>query len=367
VTQIDLLKSMTNLDLRPSNSINMTIVQKAIRLGEILPWPDKVTQVAIDFLVSRRSRGLSMLAPDSVSRFAEQMERYPIAEHVAAANMQHYEIPEEFFGIVLGPQRKYSCCLYDNGIDTLSAAEELALRVTAEHAGLSDGQSILELGCGWGSLSLWMARHYPAARIVSVSNSRSQRDFITRAAKEQGLSNLDVVTSDMNDFEPAARFDRIVSVEMFEHMANWRKLFERLHRCIEPDGRMFIHIFSNRKACYRFSVADRDDWIAQHYFTGGIMPSHDLIGQFADCFIVEAEWRWSGRHYQRTAAAWLQNMDSNSDAVFDILKRVYGREAPLWYRRWRLFFLATMGLFGHAHGEEWGISHYRMTPAPRPN
>ena len=262
----------------------------------------------------------------------------------------------------MGPQRKYSCCLYETGIDTLVEAEERALAVTAEHAGLADGQRILELGCGW-ALSLWMARHYRSARIVTVSNSHSQRDFIIRVAKTHGLSNLDVVTADMNAFTSDRRFDRVVSVEMFEHMSNWRPLLERMRGCLEPDGRMFIHIFTNARAPYRFSIDDKSDWIAQHYFTGGIMPSQTLIRQFADCFAVDAEWRWSGEHYRRTAADWLKNFDENSEAISAVLQRICGRDASLWRRRWRLFFLATMGLFGHAGGGEWAVSHYRLAPA----
>ena len=263
---------------------------------------------------------------------------------------------------MLGPQRKYSSCLYDDGFESLAAAEERALQVSAEHAALADGQRILELGCGWGSLSLWMARHYPAARITAVSNSHSQREFIAGRAKAEGLANLTVVTADMNAFQPQNRFDRVVSVEMFEHMANWRPLLQRVRDCLEPDGRMFMHVFANRHASYRFAVDDKADWIAQHYFTGGIMPSRNLIRQFPDCFAVDAEWWWNGRHYRRTAQHWLDNFDRNADAVFEVLELVYGRDAKLWQRRWRLFFLATMGLFGHAAGEEWGVSHYRLTP-----
>jgi cyclopropane-fatty-acyl-phospholipid synthase len=286
-----------------------------------------------------------------------------IAEYTDEANAQHYEVPAAFFARVLGPNRKYSSCFYRDSASTLREAEQEALRQTVAHADLADGQSILELGCGWGSLSLWMARHFPAARITSVSNSHSQREFIAGKAKAEGLGNLTVITADMNAFQPRNRFDRVVSVEMFEHMANWQPLLQRVRDCLEPDGRMFMHVFANRHASYRFAADDKEDWIAQHYFTGGIMPSRNLIRQFPDCFAVDAEWWWNGRHYQRTAQHWLENFDRNADAVFAVLKGVYGRDAKLWQRRWRLFFLATMGLFGHAAGEEWGVSHYRLTPA----
>jgi cyclopropane-fatty-acyl-phospholipid synthase len=340
----------------------MSIVQTMIGVGERVPWPDAVTQAAIKLLVGRTRRQLSRTVGDADRSFVQDMAAYPIAIHVGEANAQHYEIPAEFFALVLGPRRKYSCCLYDGGIETLAAAEERALQVSAEHAGLADGQRILELGCGWGSLSLWMAEHYPTARITSVSNSTSQRAYITGQAQMRGLPNLEVVTADMNDFRPAGRFDRVVSIEMFEHMANWRPLLRRMRNCLEADGRMFMHVFSNRHAPYRFSSDDKDDWIAQYYFTGGIMPSRGLIRQFADCFAVEAEWRWNGRHYARTAQDWLKNFDRDAGAIFDILKRVYGADARLWQRRWRLFFLATSGLFGHRAGEEWDVSHYRLVP-----
>ena len=223
----------------------MSVVQTAIHVGERIPWPDAVTRTAIGWLVGRTQQQLAGGSLDVERRFAQEMAAYPIAVHTTDANAQHYEIPAEFFGLVLGPQRKYSCCLYEGEAESLASAEERALQVSAEHAELADGQRILELGCGWGSLSLWMARHYPAARITSVSNSRSQRAFIMQQAMAQGLSNLDVVTADMNAFATDGRFDRVVSVEMFEHMANWRPLLRRVRDCLEPDGRLFVHVFSH--------------------------------------------------------------------------------------------------------------------------
>ncbi len=340
----------------------MTFLQSMIGVGERVPWPDTVTQATIDWLVGRTSGRLRGEEASADRRFAADMASYPIATHVAAANAQHYEVPERFFALILGPRRKYSCCYYDEGIATLAAAEERALQLTAAHAALADGQRILELGCGWGALSLWMAEHYPAAQITAVSNSRSQHDYIACMAHSRGLSNLDVITADMNEFLPTGQFDRVVSIEMFEHMSNWRPLLQRMRDCLEHDGRMFVHVFSNAHASYRFRPEDKEDWIAQHYFTGGIMPSHGLIRQFPDCFTVDAEWQWNGEHYRRTAEDWLKNFDNHTDEVKAVLKRVYGRDGGLWRRRWRLFFLATMGLFGHAGGEEWGVSHYRLTP-----
>ena len=341
----------------------MSTIALAIRAVERAPLPDFVTSAGIEFLVGRTRRALSTGQQEDEQVFARDMARHPIAWHPDAANRQHYELPPAFFALVLGPRRKYSSCLYETGDETLAEAEVRALEETIEHADLADGQRILELGCGWGSLSLFMAERFPAATIVAVSNSSPQREHIQAQARARGLSNLSVVTADMNDFQADGTFDRIVSVEMFEHMSNWRGLLERIRVWLAPDGRLFLHVFSHRNRSYRFDHGDRADWIARHFFTGGIMPSHELVQHFPDLFTVEAEWRWSGRHYQRTAEHWLANFDDNRVAIDRILSEVYGPDAQVWRRRWRLFFLATAGLFGHAGGDEWGVSHYRLRPA----
>jgi cyclopropane-fatty-acyl-phospholipid synthase len=341
----------------------MSMIERTIRAAETAPLPDFVLRHGVSFLVDRTRRMLADRDPGFEARFAAEMDRFPIAEHASAANEQHYEVPAEFFALVLGPRRKYSSCLYESGADTLQEAEIRALAETVEHAQLEDGQSVLELGCGWGSLSLFMAERYPASRIVSVSNSASQRAYIESEAAARGLTNLSIITRDMNAFETAERFDRVVSVEMFEHMANWRALLSRVKTWLKPDGRLFIHIFTHRAQPYRFDHNDKGDWIAQHFFTGGIMPSHGLIRHFGDLFTLEEEWKWNGCHYSRTAEDWLANFDRNGEAVDRVLRAVYRDAAPLWRRRWRLFFLATSGLFGHANGDEWGVSHYRLRPA----
>jgi cyclopropane-fatty-acyl-phospholipid synthase len=340
----------------------MSLKSAATRAFESVALPDSLTSAAIDFLVGQQSRSLRRAGPVPAAAFLAQMANRPIAEQPEAANAQHYEIPAEFFGLILGPRRKYSCCLYRTPADTLAEAEEHALAETALHAGLADGQDILELGCGWGSLSLWMAERFPAARITAVSNSAGQRTYIEAERDRRGLGNLRVVTADMNAFMPDGRFDRIVSVEMFEHMSNWRLLLERMRGALRPDGRLFLHVFSHRTAPYRFDHANQDDWIAQHFFTGGIMPSHGLIRHFDDVFQVEDEWVWSGAHYRRTALDWLANYDRNAVPIETILRQVYGPDWTLWRRRWRLFFLATAGLFGARDGAEWAVSHYRLTP-----
>ena len=338
----------------------MSVVSRIVGTAERVPLPDLVIRAAIQRLCSRTATRLASGNVDNDASFADEMAARAIAEHPDAANAQHYDVPAEFFARVLGPNRKYSSCFYKEPKSTLQEAEEEALRQTVEHADLVDGQSILELGCGWGSLSLWIARQFPRSGITAVSNSQSQREYIEGEAKARGLKNLRVVTADMNVFDAGRQFDRIVSVEMFEHIMNWRQLMTRVKSWLAPDGRFFLHIFTHRSGAYLFDRADREDWIAQHFFTGGVMPSHHLIRQYADLFEVEKEWRWSGTHYQRTALDWLANFDSRRDEIEGILRGVYGSDTALWMRRWRWFFLATAGLFGHADGIEWGVSHFRM-------
>jgi cyclopropane-fatty-acyl-phospholipid synthase len=340
----------------------MSLANIAIRRLQDAPFPDFVARPAVASLVAEARKRLAKDPPHTEFDFACQMAARPVAEHADAANAQHYELPPRFFRLCLGPRLKYSCCLYPTSGETLAEAEDFALAETCQHADLKDGQSILELGCGWGSLSLWMAERYPNARITAVSNSSSQRGHIEAAAVAMGLKNLTVVTRDMNDFQTDERFDRIVSVEMFEHMANWRELLTRARGWLKPEGRLFIHVFTHRHAPYRFDHGDSSDFIAQHFFTGGVMPSHRLIRQFPDLFEVEEEWRWSGEHYQRTADHWLENFDAHKAEIMDLMRQTYGDDAKLWARRWRRFFMATAGLFGDDGGRTWGVSHYRLKP-----
>jgi len=340
----------------------VSFLAPAIALVERASLPDWLTRAGVDFLCNKRRRALDRDRP-SDAVFAAWMVQRAVAEHTDAANEQHYELPPRFFELSLGPNAKYSSCFYPTGSETLEQAELAALAATAEHATLADGQDILELGCGWGSLSLYMAARYPNARITAVSNSRPQGDHIRARAAERGLGNLRVLTADMNAFRPEGRFDRIVSVEMFEHMANWRELLGRMRGWIRPEGRLFLHVFSHERYPYRFDTSDKSNWIAQYFFTGGIMPSHGLIHQFADLFALEADWRWDGTHYERTALDWLALFDANIGEIEPVLRGVYGGDTPLWIRRWRLFYLATAGLFGNRGGREWGVSHWLLKPA----
>jgi cyclopropane-fatty-acyl-phospholipid synthase len=339
------------------------VIAAAAKLAERVPLPDLVTRAAIHALVDRTDRSLRGLDAEEAARlFAAAMHRRAIAEHADAANSQHYEVPTPFFAAVLGPHMKYSSCYFEDG-DTLADAEARALSQTCQNAGVRDGQNILELGCGWGSLTLWMAERFPSSQITAVSNSASQRLHMEKTARDRRLSNVRVVTADINVFSPGTTFDRIVSVEMFEHVANWRALLERARTWLADDGRLFLHVFSHANAPYSFDTTNKADFIAQHFFTGGIMPSHGLIDAFSDVFAVEERWRWSGTHYARTAEAWLANYDARQPLIQPLLREVYGDEANVWHRRWRLFFLATAGLFAYRGGAPWGVSHYRLKRA----
>jgi cyclopropane-fatty-acyl-phospholipid synthase len=338
----------------------MSFVSAMIGTAERVPLPDVLIRAGIQRLCSRTATRLASGNADSDAAFVREMAARAFAENTVQANARHDEVPAAFFAQVLGPSRKYSSCFYKEPVSTLREAEEEALRQTIEHADLADGQSILDLGCGWGALSLSMARQFPQAQITAVSNSNSQREAIEAEAASRGLQNLRVITQDVNLFDPRQQFSRIVSIEMFEHLMNWRELLARARCWLAPEGRLLMHIFTHRSGTYLFDRDDRDDWIAPHFFTGGVMPSHHLIRQYGDLFAIEKEWRWSGVHYQRTALDWLNNFDRNRDQIESILRPVYGNDTALWMRRWRWFLLATAGLFGYADGSEWGVSHYRM-------
>ncbi len=296
---------------------------------------------------------------DQFRRLLSEMRNGPIALHMDAANEQHYELPAEFFKKVLGRHRKYSGCYWPAGVHTLDEAEEASLRVTCVHAELADGQDVLELGCGWGSLTLWMADNYPSSRITAVSNSRSQREYIEAECQQRGLTNVTVITADMNDFETADRFDRVVSVEMFEHMRNHEELMRRIAGWLKLDGKLFVHIFCHSRLTYLFESKGPADWIGRYFFTGGIMPADTLLHHFQRDLSLEQQWRQDGTHYQRTADAWLKNLDARRDEILAIFERVYGpREKYRWYQRWRIFFMTCAELFGYSQGNEWWVSHY---------
>ena len=325
-------------------------------------FPDWLIRLGIRRILAARLRkqgeGGAEAQAERLMRFIEQLRNSPIAIRPDAANEQHYEVPAEFYRHVLGPQMKYSCALW-SGVSELEKAEAAMLELTCRRAHLEDRQDVLELGCGWGSLSLFMAGRYPNSRILAVSNSRSQKEFIDAEAARRGLANLEVVTADMNDFDTERQFDRIVSIEMFEHMRNYRELLRRVASWSRPDALLFVHVFSHSRFAYPFEVRDASDWMAQHFFTGGLMPSDDLLLHFQERFRIRERWRLSGVHYQKTAEAWLERLDRRRSEVLALFGGVYGKnEALAWLVRWRVFFMACPQLFGYAQGKEWIVSHY---------
>jgi cyclopropane-fatty-acyl-phospholipid synthase len=332
--------------------------------------PDAVVRRGIRRLCEQRLAELD--APDCAAmaerseNFVRAMDAAETAPLAHLANAQHYELPPEFFGLALGPHRKYSSAWWPEGVSDLAQAEAAALAATCERAGLVDGQNIIELGCGWGSLTLWIAAHYPASRILGISNSSSQREWILGEASRRGLDNLDIRTADMNSFDTTERFERVISVEMFEHMRNWRSLFARVSRWLQPGGRFFMHVFCHRAAPYAFVDNGPSDWMSRYFFSGGMMPSDDLALRFQDELRFLQRWRWDGRHYESTANAWLANLDRNRMQALQVLGATYGAaEAARWLQRWRLFFMACAELFGYRDGQEWWVSHY-LFERPRP-
>lgn len=344
-----------------------SIAAVAISLIERGWMPDAMIRAGIRQLLRVRLASLARTWTDprqQLQQFVEMVSRDPVAVATDSANQQHYEVPAAFYDLVLGPQKKYSSCHYPKGDESLAAAEESALQITAERAGLGDGQTILELGCGWGSLTLWMARQFPAARITAISNSASQREYILGQARDRGIDrNLTVLTCDINHFQPEQRFDRIVSVEMFEHVRNHARLLERISGWMQPDGSLFVHIFCHRQYAYLFETQGAANWMGRHFFTGGMMPSADLLDCYHQDLEVTRRWQWNGRHYARTANQWAENLERNRTAILALFERIYGSgEGLRWLMRWKVFFLACAELFGYRDGNEWLVGHYLMQP-----
>jgi len=330
--------------------------------------PDTVIRAGMRRLLAQRASEIHAgdveHSSSELNKFVDMMNASPVALVPELANEQHYEVPSAFFGLCLGARRKYSCCEWTSETRNLDEAEALALKTTIDRAGIENGMRVLDLGCGWGSVSLYVAELFRDCEIVAVSNSTSQREYIMGRAKERGLENLTVMTADMNDFEAPGTFDRIVSVEMFEHMRNYRELFRRIEGWLNDDGRFFMHIFCHRTTPYEFVDRGPSDWMSRHFFSGGIMPSVDLPLRFGDDLVIDRRWSWNGKHYAKTSRAWLDNMDARRNHIMPILRDTYGEDqADRWWMRWRMFYMACEELFAYAGGNEWFVSHYLFRKA----
>ncbi len=331
------------------------------RLLEKNLLPDRLIRLGIRRLLRQRLR--EIYTEDSaaaLAKFATDLRSRPIAVNTAESKEQHYEVPTVFYQHCLGPRLKYSSCFYTTGQETLAQAEEAMLALTCERAQLADGQHILELGCGWGSLTLWMAEKFPRSNITGVSHSRTQREHILAEAARRRLTNVTIITCDMNDFAaPETAFDRVVSVEMFEHMKNWPALMARIARWLRPGGLFFAHVFVHARFAYHFEARDESDWMSRYFFTGGMMPAHDLFPKFQDDLRLVSDWKVNGTHYAQTAAHWLENMDAHRAAILPLFATTYGdAQAVKWWSYWRMFYLACEELWRFRDGEEWHVSHY---------
>ena len=328
------------------------ILDLGLRLAEkgLIPLP--ILKLGVRSLIKKRLQDIYSDNESDIS--ANELKSGPIALHTDKANEQHYEIPAEFFYNVLGKRLKYSACYWPEEVDSLEDAEMASLEMICERAKLKDGQSILELGCGWGSLSLYMADKYPTSQILCVSNSKSQADFIN----SKNRRNIKVVTTDINDFAPIEKFDRVVSIEMFEHVRNHQQLLSNISSWLVPTGLLFVHVFCHQKAMYTFETQGSDNWMGRFFFTGGMMPSYEYLPSHNDCLTLQTQWWLDGTHYQKTAEAWRVNLERKKPSILKMLGNTYGSEHSRWYQRWRLFFLACEEMFGYDQGKEWGIGHY---------
>jgi len=329
--------------------------------------PDALIRIGIRSLLKQRlkdeRKGNAEAQQAHLMSLIEELKATPgIAINTQEANEQHYEVPTEFYTYCLGKHLKYSSGYWNPGVTDIDTSEKDMLELTCQRAELRDGQQVLELGCGWGSLSLFMAAKYPGSTFTVLSNSRTQKLHIDEQAKLRGISNLTVITNNINEFKLNQTFDRVVSVEMFEHMRNYQTLMKLVADMLKPDGKLFVHIFTHKEVAYKFEVVDETDWMSKYFFTGGIMPSDDLLLYFNEQLCIEKHWHVSGIHYSKTSEAWLSNMDRHKAEIMPLFEKTYGKEqAVKWWVYWRLFYMACAELWGYNNGEEWIVSHYLFT------
>ncbi len=339
------------------------MIKVLINLAEKGFLPDLLIRLGIKRLCGQRLSETNTLGLEALENSHQQwidlLTESPVAIVPEKANEQHYEVPPKFFELVLGANLKYSSGYWSKEVFSLDESELEMLKITCERAGLVDGQDILELGCGWGSLTCFMAQKFPNSKITAVSNSKDQRNFIQQKNDKLNLQNIKVFTADMNDFSTDEKFDRVISIEMFEHMRNYDELLKRIDGWLKQNGKLFVHIFSHKEVAYPFEDKGDGDWMAREFFSGGQMPSHRLLMSFPDRMKIEKDWRVSGTHYEKTSLAWLRKMDTNKIEVLELFKTTYGeKDASEWFQRWRIFFMSCEVLFGFNEGSEWGVSHY---------
>jgi cyclopropane-fatty-acyl-phospholipid synthase len=328
--------------------------------------PDFLIRIGIRRLLKQRLKDEKKESPEAQKKhllnLIEELKNSPIAIETKAANEQHYEVPTQFYQYCLGKHLKYSSGFWKDGVNDIDTSEKDMLDITCERAELQNGQEVLELGCGWGSLSLFMSAKFPKSNFTVVSNSKTQKIYIDEQAKLRGINNLTVLTIDINNFNIDKKFDRVVSVEMFEHLRNYKLLFNKIASLLKEDGKMFVHVFTHKIYAYKFEVLDDSDWMSKYFFTGGIMPSNDLFSYFNEDLKIVNQWLVNGMHYSKTSEAWLQNMDKHKAEIIPLFEKTYGKEnATKWWVYWRIFYMACAELWGYNKGGEWMVVHYLFT------
>jgi len=344
------------------------VTQLFISLMESGYVPDQIIRAGIKYLLKNRLIDLYKFEAQAyVDDYVEKLKKSPLAVLTDKANEQHYEVPTEYYDLCLGIHKKYSSCFWDESVTSLNQAEQKALDISIERADIRDGMRILELGCGWGSLSLELAKRFPNSEIVAVSNSRTQKQYIEQRARERHLNNLQILTLNLGDESSykliSGRFDRAMSIEMMEHLRNYELFFKKIRQLLNPDGQFFVHVFTHKSHPYFFETDGDDNWMGRYFFSGGQMPSRNLFDVFDQDLQVFQKWDWNGQHYQKTLESWLELMDHNEDQVMMLFKQCYGSaDATKWFNRWRVFYMACSELFGYDQGQTWAVTHYLLKP-----